>query len=88
MEGAHFTFRRMLFYFVNFCFLFVAQIVVKNPKVPVWAKIGTIVLYIAIVACATRYAISLIDHIHEIKFRCNYNWHEKDFRFRNRKEIV
>jgi len=87
-EAAHVTPKRMLFYFVNFCFLFGAQMIVKNPKMPVWARVTTIGVYFIISALSTRYAISIIDHIHEIKNRCHYNWDEKDMRFHNRMDIV
>lgn len=87
-EAAHVTPKRMLFYFVNFCFLFGAQMIVKNPKMPVWARVTTIGVYFIISALSTRYAISIIDHIHEIKNRCHYNWDEKDMRFHDRMDIV
>ena len=87
-EAAHITPKRMLFYFVNFCFLFAAQMIVKNPKMPVWARVTTIGVYVIVAGLSTRFAISIIDHIHEIKNRCNYNWDDKDMRFHDRMDIV
>tara|TARA_B110001450_G_scaffold186846_1_gene174893 strand:+ start:209 stop:748 length:540 start_codon:yes stop_codon:yes gene_type:complete len=87
-EDRHVTPRRMLFYFINFCFLFGAQMVVKNPHMPTWARITTIFVYLIISALSTRFAISIIDHIHEIKNKNHYNWDEKDIRFHNRTDII
>ena len=62
--------------------------IVKNPKMPVWARVTTIGVYVIVAGLSTRFAISIIDHIHEIKNRCNYNWDDKDMRFHDRMDIV
>ena len=55
---------------------------------PVWARIVTILVYVIVAGLSTRYAISIIDHIHEIKNKNHYNWDEKDLRFHDKKDIV
>ena len=78
----------MLFYFINFCFLFAAQMVVKNPKNPLWLVLTAITIYVIVACLMTRTAIAIIDHLHEVKDRCHYNWDEKDMRFHNKMDIV
>jgi hypothetical protein len=62
--------------------------VVKNQNMPTWARCTTIAVYVIIAGLMTKYAISIIDHLHEIKNKCHYNWDEKDIRFHNRMDIV
>lgn len=88
LEARHITAYRMLFYFINFCFLFIAQMVVKNPKNPLWLVLTAITIYVIVACLMTRTAIFIIDHLHEVKDRCHYNWDEKDMRFHNKMDIV
>jgi len=62
--------------------------IVKNPLMPVWARITTIGVYVIVAGLSTRFAISIIDNIHRIKNENNYNWDDKDIRFHNRKDII
>jgi len=62
--------------------------IVKNPLMPVWARVTTIGVYVIIAGLSTRFAISIIDNIHRIKNENDYNWDEKDIRFHNRTDII
>jgi hypothetical protein len=62
--------------------------IVKNPRMPVWARVTTIGVYVIIAGLSTRFAISIIDNIHKIKNENHYNWDEKDIRFKNRSDII
>ena len=78
----------MLYYFVNFCILFGASEIVKDPSIPQWARWVTLFAYIIIALIFTRYSISTVDNIHMIKNRDHYNWDEKDLRFHNKIAIL
>ena len=52
--------------------------VVKNPKNPLWLVLTAITIYVIVACLMTRTAIFIIDHLHEVKDRCHYNWDEKD----------
>lgn len=45
-------------------------------------------VYIVVACLSTRYAVSIIDNIHEIKNKNHYNWDEKDMRFHQRSDII
>ena len=62
--------------------------VVKDKKNANWVKWTALGVYIVVVCISTRFAISIVDHIHKIKNRCGYDWDEKDMRFGNRMDIV
>jgi len=55
---------------------------------PTWARFTTIGVYVIIAGLSTRFAISIIDHLHEIKNKNHYNWDEKDLRFHQKSDIV
>jgi len=57
----------------------------KNANWVIWTAFG---VYVIVACISTRFAISIVDHIHEIKERCGYDWDEKDMRFHNRMDIV
>lgn len=87
-EERHFTLFRCSYYLINFSFLFGAQFVLQDFCIPLYARLITFFIFIALMIFSTRLTVRRTNLIHQIKQRDNYNYDDNDLQFHGWKDIL